>query len=131
MPDLSKHAPLVLSLLRIIAGLMLMQHGLQKHFDFPAPFPMGDLPAWSQLWIGGWLEIILGALVALGLFTRIAAFLAAGMMAVAYFQFHAASGFWPIVNQGELAALYCWVFFYVVFSGPGSLSLDAVLRKRG
>jgi len=131
MPDLSKHAPLVLSLLRIVAGLMLMQHGLQKHFNFPAPFPGDALPAWSQLWIGGWIELIGGALLALGLFTRPVAFVLSGMMAVAYFQFHAAKGgFYPLVNQGELAALYCFVFFYFVFAGGGSLGLDSTIRKR-
>ena len=131
MPDLSKHAPLVLSLLRIVAGLMFMQHGLQKHFGFPEAMPGGPLPAWSQLWIGGWIELIAGGLLLLGLFTRPAALVLSGMMAVAYFQFHAATGgYHPIVNKGELAALYTWVFFYFVFAGGGSLSLDNVLRRR-
>lgn len=130
MNGLSARAPLVLSILRIVAALMFMQHGLQKHFGFPSPPPM-PIPAMSQLWIGGWIELIGGALLLLGLFTRPAAFVLSGMMAVAYFQFHAASGgYHPIANGGELAALYCFVFLYFVFAGPGSLALDNTLGKR-
>ena len=132
MPDLSRHAPLFRSILRIVAALMFMQHGLQKHFAFPAASEHGAPPAGSQLWIGGWIELIGGILLLLGLFTRPVAFLLSGTMAVAYFQFHMASGgIHPILNGGELAALYCFVFLYFVFAGGGSLSADSILRKRG
>jgi len=127
MPDLTARAPLFLSILRIVAALMFMQHGLQKHFGFPQAMP-GPLNA--QMWIGGWIEILGGLLLLLGLFTRPVAFILSGMMAVAYFQFHMASGgYHPILNHGELAALYTFVFLYFVFAGPGPLSLDAKLRK--
>lgn len=125
-----RHRPLALSGLRIIAGLMFMQHGTQKIFGFPAP-AMGPFDIASQIGIGGVLELVGGALLVLGLFTRPVAFLMSGMMAVAYFQFHAASGgFFPLVNQGELAALYCWVFLYIFFAGPGSVAVDALLKKK-
>ncbi|WP_029416323.1 DoxX family protein [Brevundimonas bacteroides] len=125
-----RHRPLALSGLRIIAGLMFMQHGTQKIFGFPAP-AMGPFDIASQIGIGGVLELVGGALLVIGLFTRPVAFLMSGMMAVAYFQFHAASGgFFPLVNQGELAALYCWVFLYIFFAGPGSVAVDALLKKK-
>jgi putative oxidoreductase len=125
-----RHRPLALSGLRIIAGLMFMQHGTQKIFGFPAP-AMGPFDIASQIGIGGVLELVGGALLIIGLFTRPVAFLMSGMMAVAYFQFHAASGgFFPLVNQGELAALYCWVFLYIFFAGPGSVAVDALLKKK-
>ncbi len=125
-----RHRPLALSGLRIIAGLMFMQHGTQKIFGFPAP-AMGPFDIASQIGIGGVLELVGGALLVIGLFTRPVAFLMSGMMAVAYFQFHAASGgFFPLVNQGELAALYCWVFLYIFFAGPGSIAVDTVLKKK-
>lgn len=122
-------APQVLSLLRIVAGLMFMQHGAQKIFGFPAP-ARGPFELMSQMGIGGVLELVGGALIVLGLCTRPVAFVLSGMMAVAYFQFHAPTSLYPLVNQGELAALYCWVFFYLAFAGPGPWSLDAILRKK-
>lgn len=130
MASLSRYQPIVLSLLRIVAALMFMQHGMQKIFGFPAP-PMGPFDIASQMGIGGVLELVGGALLALGLFTRPVAFVLSGMMAVAYFQFHAATGgFFPLVNKGELAALYCWVFLYFVFSGPGAWAVDNLIGKK-
>lgn len=126
---LSQRAPQVLSLLRIVAGLMFMQHGTQKIFGFPAE-ARGPFELASQMGIGGVLELVGGALVVLGLFTRPVAFILSGMMAVAYFQFHAPSSLYPLVNQGELAALYCWVFLYLALAGAGPWSLDALLRKK-
>lgn len=76
------------------------------------------------------LELVGGALIVLGLFTRPVAFILSGMMAVAYFQFHAPSSLYPLVNQGELAVMYCWVFFYLAFAGPGAWSLDAILGRK-
>jgi len=128
------HSGKVLSLLRIVAGLMFMQHGTQKIFSFPAE-AMGPFNIASQMGVGGVLELVGGLLLVLGLFTRPVAFILSGMMAVAYFQMHwkfgAASPF-SLVNMGELAALYCWVFFYFVFAGPGEWALDNLTgRRRG
>ncbi len=128
--SLERHRPLTLSALRIVSGLMFLQHGTQKVFSFPAP-ARGPFELMSQIGIGGVLELVDGVLLILGLFTRPVAFLMSGMMAVAYFQFHALSGGpFPLVNGGELAALYCWVFLYIVFAGPGSVAVDTVLKKK-
>lgn len=126
---LSARAPIVLSLLRIITGLMFMQHGAQKIFGFPAE-ARGPFELASQMGVGGVLELVGGALIVLGLFTRPVAFILSGMMAVAYFQFHAPHSLYPLVNEGELAALYCWVFLYFVFAGPGAWALDNIRRRR-
>jgi putative oxidoreductase len=124
---LSAQAPLMLGLLRIVAGLLFMEHGTQKLLGFPAgPNPMP--PAGSFMWFGGIVEAACGLLIALGLFTRIAAFIAAGEMAVAYWMFHAPSAFYPAVNGGDAAVLFCFVFLYLVFAGPGALSLDGTRR---
>jgi len=127
----ARWAPTIHSLLRILAGLMFMLHGTQKLFAFPVGIPgMGALPVMSKLWIAGVLELVLGALIAVGLVTRIASFIASGEMAVAYFTVHAPNGFWPTVNQGELAVLYCWLFLYFACIGAGPISIDALIRKR-
>ena len=126
----SRYQPQLLSLLRIVAGLMFMQHGAQKIFGFPAP-AMGPFDIASQMGIGGVLELVGGALIVIGLFTRPVAFILAGMMAVAYFQFHAATGgLYPLVNKGELAALYCWVFLYITAAGPGAWAVDNMIGKK-
>jgi putative oxidoreductase len=128
--SLERHRLTALAGLRIITGLMFMQHGTQKIFSFPAE-ARGPFELMSQMGIGGVLELVGGALIVLGLFTRPVAFLLSGMMAVAYFQFHAMSGGpFPMVNGGELAALYCWVFLYLVFAGPGAFSVDGILAKK-
>jgi len=128
--SLERHRPTALAGLRIITGLMFMQHGTQKIFSFPAE-AMGPFELMSQMGIGGVLELVGGALIVLGLLTRPVAFLLSGMMAVAYFQFHAMTGgLFPMVNGGELAALYCWVFLYLVFAGPGAFSVDGILAKK-
>lgn len=118
------------ALLRIVAGAMFAFHGVQKVFGVLTDH---QPPVGSQLWIGGLIELVCGTAIALGVFTRLAAFLASGTMAVAYFQFHWKfrfdSAFFPTVNQGELAALYCFVFFFVFCRGAGPWSLDA--RRRG
>lgn len=125
---LNPHASKILSGLRIVSGLMFMQHGTQKIFGFPAE-AMGPFDIMSQMGIGGVLELVGGALIVLGLFTRPVAILLSGMMAVAYFQFHAPGGLYPLVNKGELAALYCWVFLYLGFAGPGVWSVDAAMKR--
>lgn len=119
------------ALLRVVAGAMFTFHGVQKVFGVLTDHQ----PAvGSQLWIGGVLELVCGAAIALGLFTRLAAFLASGMMAVAYFQFHWKfqfdAGFIPTVNKGELAVLYCFVFLYVACKGAGVWSLDSGRPER-
>jgi putative oxidoreductase len=120
----------LLSLLRIVAAFMFVLSGTSKLFGFPARPPMGLAHAFSQAWVGGVLEALGGTLLLVGLFTRPVAFLLAGEMAVAYFQFHAPNGFWPVVNGGVAAALYCFVWLYVSAAGPGPFSLDARLRRR-
>ena|ERR1051326_4599288 len=121
-------SPRLLSVLRIIVGLMFMQHGLSKYFAFPAASPP-TFQMMSLLGLAGVMEIICGGLVAIGLFTRVAAFLASGEMAVGYFMSHAPRGFFPQANAGELAVFYCWVFLYLALEGPGPWSIDA-LRSR-
>jgi len=130
MPNLTLWSPRVLSILRIVIGLLFMEHGLMKLFHFPAPQPGAPDPLPTMLMVAGWLEVVGGALVAVGLFTRPAAFLLSGEMAVAYFMAHAPKGFYPAVNMGEAAVIYCFVFFYFVFAGPGPWSVDALARRR-
>ncbi|MDB5589921.1 DoxX family protein [Enterovirga sp.] len=125
----SRWAPHLLSILRIMAGLLFMQHGTQKLLGFPVP-PGSGMPAMgSLLWFGGIIELVGGALLTIGLLTRPVAFLASGMCAFAYFMFHAHRNFFPIVNQGELAALYSFVFLYFVAAGPGPWSVDARMGR--
>jgi putative oxidoreductase len=123
-------APRVLSVLRIVAALLFMEHGLMKVFHFPAAQPGAPDPLPPMLVAAAWLEIIGGALLVLGLFTRPVAFILSGQMAVAYFLAHASQGFWPALNGGEAAILFCFVFLNLVFAGPGEWSLDAQVRKR-
>jgi putative oxidoreductase len=116
----------VLSLFRIMFGLLFFMHGCAKLFGWPVS---QEVSTRSLAWWAGILELVLGALITLGLFTRIAAFFASGVMAYAFFTQHFPNGFWPIQNQGELAVLYCWGFFLLVFTGSGWLALDAILRR--
>lgn len=118
--------------LRIVAALLFMEHGLQKLLAFPAPAMPGGGPVAlaSQMGVAGVLELFGGALVLVGLFTRPVAFLLAGEMAVAYFQAHAPRGFWPILNKGELPVLYCFTFLYFFVAGAGAFSLDAWRARR-
>jgi putative oxidoreductase len=131
MPNLAAWSPRVLSILRIVTALLFMEHGLMKLFAFPGAQAGVPDPLPAMLVAAGWIEIVGGALIALGLFTRIAAFVCSGEMAAAYFIAHVGRSFWPGLNQGDGAILFCFVFFYLVFAGPGPWSLDAVVRKRG
>jgi putative oxidoreductase len=125
--QLGTRAPIMLSILRIISGLLFLAHGTQKFFSFPGGERAGSgLALDNPGAYAGLIELVTGALIALGLFTRPAAFLASGTMAAAYFIAHAPQNFWPINNMGDAAILYCFVFLYFVFAGPGPLSLDAV-----
>jgi putative oxidoreductase len=130
MPNLNAWAPRVLSVLRIIVALLFMEHGLMKLFHFPAPQPGAPDPLPAILLAAAWIEVVGGGLIAMGLFTRAAAFICSGQMAAAYFMAHAPQGFYPALNMGEAAVLYCFVFFYLVFAGPGPWSLDSLVRKR-
>jgi len=130
MDRLNAWAPRVLSILRIVAALVFMSHGMMKIFHIPVPQPGTPDPLPTLVLVAGWMEVVGGALLALGLFTRPVAFLLSGEMAVGYFMAHAPQGWHPVLNKGEAAVLYCFLFFYFVFSGPGPWSLDAALRKR-
>ncbi|HSD67150.1 MAG TPA: DoxX family protein [Vicinamibacteria bacterium] len=123
--------PHLRSVLRIVAAALFILPGTMKLFAFPAGMPPdgGTAPFPSQVWVGGALEVFGGALLLVGLFTRPVAFLLSGEMAVAYFQFHAPGGFWPILNGGVAAVLYCFVWLYFSAAGPGPWSLDHWRRK--
>lgn len=123
-----RYAPRLLSVLRIVAALIFMAHGTQKILGFPAhPNP----PALMSLsGIAGLMELVGGALLALGLFSRPVAFLLSGEMAFAYFIAHAPRNVFPVLNGGDAAILYCFVFLYIAFAGPGPLSLDAMRARR-
>lgn len=122
-------APRLLSILRIMSGLLFLQHGTAKHLKFPTIPMFAKLEPFSLPGIAGYLELVGGVLLILGLFTRPTAFILSGLMAVAYFIGHAGRGFYPILNQGELAILYCFVFLYLAAAGPGPWSIDAARRK--
>jgi putative oxidoreductase len=133
---LSPFAEKAYALLRIVTGLLFFFHGLQKVFGVQWIYPQQRPEFPSQGWIGGLIELVAGLAMALGLFTRCAAFIASGTMAVAYWQFHvylnqspASLRFNPVTNKGELAAVYCFVFLYVACKGAGSWSLDAKREK--
>jgi putative oxidoreductase len=121
--------PHLLSALRIMTGLLFMQHGTTKLLSFP-PSNMSGVEMGSIFGVSGLLELIGGALIVVGLFTRPVAFILSGMMAVAYFMAHAPQGFYPLLNGGELAALYCFAFLYLSAAGAGPWSLDAIIRKK-
>ncbi len=130
MPNFSRYGDHGLSALRIVSGLLFLGHGVSKLFAFP-PSPMPSPATLSIVWWAGLIELVCGILITLGLWTRVAAFIASGQMAVAYFMYHAPNGFYPIANKGELAILYCFLFLYLALRGGGSLSIDsAILKKR-
>jgi putative oxidoreductase len=126
---LSAWSPRLLSLLRIVTGFLFMAHGTQKWLGFPVP-RASPMELWSLGGAAGMLELAGGALMIIGLFTRPVAFVLSGLMAFAYFIGHAPQGFWPIVNRGELAALYCFVFLYFAAAGGGPWSIDHWWRGR-
>lgn len=127
MDALNPYAPTLRSVLRIVAGLIFLAHGTQKILGFPA----SDFnpPAFSMFWTAGIIELITGTLLILGLFTRPAAFVASGLMAAAYWMVHAPNSPFPVLNGGDAAILYCFVFLYLVFAGPGPWSVDARIGK--
>jgi len=121
--------PRMLSVLRIMTGLMFMEHGMSKLFDFPPGNLHPSFPA--LLWFAGVLECFGGALVALGLFTRVVAFLLSGEMAIGYFMFHFPKSFFPLLNGGDAAVLYCFIFLYLALAGGGEWSVDSVRSSAG
>ena len=127
----ARFEPFAYAALRIVSGSLFACHGLQKIFGW---LGSKELPAvGSQMWVGGLIELVGGVLLAVGLFTRCAAFVCSGTMAVAYFQFHfrlAGSQWLPIVNKGELAVLFCFTFLFIFAHGPGAASLDKLRARR-
>ena len=119
-----------LAALRIVAGLLFLAHGVIKVFGFPAGAEPGQQELLSLFGIGGVIELITGLLLILGLFTRPAAFIASGQMAVAYWLFHFPSSPYPAVNGGDAAILYCFIFLYIFTAGPGAWSIDNRTAKR-
>jgi putative oxidoreductase len=127
--NLAGFAPRMLSVLRIVAALIFLLHGTQKLFGIP-PLTGGEAPApWSLFWVGAVIELVAGGLILVGLFTRPAALIASGEMAAAYFMFHAPQNLYPTLNGGDASILYCFVFLYIFFAGPGPWSLDAMMRR--
>ena len=129
MSKLDRYAPHALAALRIMTSLLMIQHATMKFFAFPGPLPMpGPLP--GIIVAAGVIELVTGTLILLGLFTRPAAFLASGTMAAAYFLGHATQGFWPAINQGEAAIMFCFAFFTLIFTGAGAWSMDGLRRNK-
>ena len=123
----TSQAPRILSIFRILAGVMFACHGAQKIIGAFGGMPPG-VPMTAEIWTAGIIELVGGSMIAAGLFTRIVAFIASGLMAVAYFKGHAGGGFFPKINGGELAVLYCWLFLYIAAAGPGAWAVDTLFR---
>lgn len=126
---LAEWEPRILSILRIVAAILFFEHGTQKIFGIPTP-KNPPPESFSLIWVAGWMEIIGGLLLLLGLFTRPVAFLLSGQMAFAYWIAHAPQNVYPVLNGGDGAILFCFIFLYLVFAGPGSWSLDATRSNR-
>jgi putative oxidoreductase len=124
---LSRWQPQLLAILRIVTGLLFVEHATSKFLAFPVPFPVHPLP--TMLIAAGAIELVAGLLVTLGLFTRLAAFIASGEMAAAYFIGHFPKGFWPVANMGEGAILFCFIFLYLAGAGAGAWSIDGARER--
>jgi len=125
-PPASFPANVALTALRVVAAFIFITSGTTKIFAFPSALPPDTIAEpFNLIWVGGWLEMVLGTLIGIGLFTRFAAFLASGMMAVAYFKFHAPTDFWPTINHGGEAILFCFIWLYFAAVGAGPWSVDA------
>jgi putative oxidoreductase len=121
-------SPYLLSILRIITAFLFMEHGSMKLLGYPQP--MGDIPLLSLMGVAGTLELVGGFMILIGIFTRPVAFILSGEMAFAYFMAHAPNGFWPVLNHGEPAVLYCFIFLYLTAAGGGNWSVDRLLCKK-
>jgi putative oxidoreductase len=128
---MARLAPYLQSVLRIVAAAIFIPHGTQKLLAFPVAAPRSGVALASQLGVASILEIVGGTLMLLGLFSRPVAFVLSGEMAVAYFLAHGPRGPWPILNGGELAILFCFIWLFFAGAGPGPLRLDAMWRKKG
>ena len=117
-------APALLTALRFMTGLLFLEHGTGKLFHFPAGLPFLDKMPWGMLYFTGIMELVGGALIVLGLFTRPVAFVLSGYMAAAYFMAHFPASFFPAVNGGDAAVLYCFIFLFLAAAGPGPLAID-------
>jgi putative oxidoreductase len=124
---LGRHAERIYAILRVITGILFACHGAQKLFGALGGTAMTSNP---MMLVAGIIEFGGGLLIAIGLFTSWAAFLASGQMAVAYFMVHAKGGFWPIINKGELAVVYCFLFLYIAARGSGPYSVDGMMRRK-
>jgi putative oxidoreductase len=129
-PVPSSWSPVLLSLVRMVAAFGLMTHGTQKLFGVPTVDPRAGVELLSRAGAAGIIETVGGALLIVGLFTRPVAFLCSGLMAAAYFIAHWPRNVWPILNGGELAAVYCFLFLYLAATGGGPLSIDAMMRGK-
>ena len=125
---MERFRPYVLSILRIVIGLLFLEHGLSKVFNFPAPSPVASIS--GLLILAAFLETVGAFLFLIGAYTRIVAFILSGEMAFAYFMAHAPRSFYPIVNDGELAVIFCFIFLYFAFAGGGPLSVDRAMLKQ-
>jgi putative oxidoreductase len=125
---LSRWQRQILGVLRIVTALLLIEHGTMKLFHFPAAMMPGPLP--PLLLAAAIIEVVAGLLVTVGLFARLAAFILSGENAVAYFMVHFPKTFWPTLNQGEVAILFCFVFLYIAAAGPGAWSIDSVRARK-
>jgi putative oxidoreductase len=123
---LGRHSEILYAVLRVVAGLMFAMHGTQKLLAWP----VGPKAGAPLMQVAGTIELVGGLLIALGLFASYAAFVASGEMAVAYFMAHFPGGFWPLVNKGELAVLYCFLFLYIAARGAGPHGVERSMRKR-
>jgi putative oxidoreductase len=123
MGFLTKYQPQLLSVLRIVAGLLFLEHGVQKIFGFPVAMAIPPDHA-MIIMTAGWIELVGGALILIGLFSRIAAFICSGEMAAAYWMVHAKQSLFPAQNQGDAAILFCFVFLYIAAAGPGPLAIN-------
>jgi len=122
--SLSRYAPQALAALRIVTALTLISHGTQKLFGFPVPPSWGMPAAFALTWYAAVLEVVGGALLVIGLLSRPTAFVLSGLMAFAYWIGHAPKSFYPLLNGGEPAVLFCFIFLYIFFAGPGAFALD-------
>ncbi|EJK88192.1 DoxX family protein [Agrobacterium sp. SHOUNA12C] len=128
MPNTAKWTPHILAILRIVTALLFLEHATMKFFQFPAAIPGVPYPLPAIMLVAGAIEIVTGLLMTVGYYTRIAAFVAAGEMAAAYWMAHAPQSFWPALNMGEPAIMFCFIFLYLAFAGAGSWALDNVWR---
>jgi putative oxidoreductase len=131
MGFLDRFSPQLLAALRIVSGLLFLAHGTTKLFGWPPTEMFAQSPeAGSLIWFAGVIELLGGALIALGLFTRPAAFICSGQMAFAYFIGHAPQATWPVQNGGDAAILFCFAFLYIAAAGPGAWAVDGMIGKK-